>query len=87
MQVFHSCFDTVHRYLQPKDRQRMFTLLQTPLSRQEVSTNLGRLLETNLCFTTTDSLELKLATISADLIKKISFTQVEIKADIFLNNK
>lgn len=62
----------------------MFTLLQTPLSRQELSTNLGRLLETNLCFTTTDSLELKLATISADLIKKkISFTQVEIKADYF----
>lgn len=46
MQVFHSCFHTVHRYLQPKDIQRMFTLLQTPLSRQELSTNLGRLLET-----------------------------------------
>lgn len=40
VQVFHSSFDTVHRYLQPKGVQRMTTRLQTLLSRLELSTNL-----------------------------------------------
>lgn len=70
VQVFHSCFDTVHRYLQPKGGQRMTTRLQTVLSRLELSTNLEGLLETNPCFMATEATELKCSTISADPIKK-----------------
>lgn len=58
VQVFHSCFDTVHRYLQPKDTQRMWTVLLQVLLRRgrelqakwlALSTKLGRLLQTSLC--------------------------------------
>lgn len=90
MQVLHPCFDTVHRYLQPKDRQRTSMVSETLLRRwerrgkcQEPSSTLGKLLQTNHHFTATDAPELKLPAISADPIKKISFIQVEIKADFF----
>lgn len=40
VQVFHSCFDTVHRDLQAKGVQRMTARLQTVFSRLELSTSL-----------------------------------------------
>lgn len=63
VQVFHSCFDTVHRYLQPKGVQRM-TRLQTLLSRLELSTSLEGLLQTNPWFMATEAPQLKCSTIS-----------------------